>query len=151
MTDQATDTQPDAHQALINEAKSLGIKNPHVCKPETLEKKIAQAKKEPVKSVNKGKTKECSLIINDFGKRYLDSIGFNFDWIGPVAAQYNINKFEYLHKFKAFRAYVDGQHKDWITINDFALLNDQRNLCEILLKHQNVSADRAVFKFHWRA
>ena len=32
--------------------------------------------------------------------------------------QWNFNKIEFFHKFQAFRLYKDGQHVDWIGLND---------------------------------
>ena len=36
---------------------------------------------------------------------HLKSIGFDMAWLGNLADQYAFDKFEYLHKFRAFRCY----------------------------------------------
>lgn len=154
MTDQLeADTQLDAHRALIEEGKALGLKQAANMKPETLEKKIEQIKaraaKEPTE-YDPDKSIDVEVSVVDFGAKFLKSIGFDFDWLGPVAAQYGVEKFEYLHKFRAFRAYKDGRHVDWITVNDLGLLNGKRDMCEILLKHTPVQKERRLFDFHWR-
>jgi hypothetical protein len=83
-------------------------------------------------------------------KDHLKDVGFDFDWLNSLASEYDFNKFEYLHKFRAFRCYKAGQHVDWININDVALLNGKRRLEEIKLKHQPVSPKRAVINYPWR-
>jgi hypothetical protein len=145
MTDTIVDTH-DAHETLKQQAKALGIKQAHLMKPETLEKRIAEANRAPVEI----DADSIDVQLGDFGKKYLDSIGFELDWFQPVAVQYSIDKFEYLHKFRAFRAYRQGIHVDWITINDFGLLNGKRNMVVIMLKHQEPHTSRRVFDFNWR-
>jgi hypothetical protein len=140
-----SDTQ-DAHEALKEQAKALGIKQAHLMKPETLIKRIEQASTEP-KPVT---AKQIDVVLGEFGKQYLESIGFDFDWFATMATKYRIDKFEYMHKFRAFRAYREDKHVDWITINDFGLCNGKRNMVEILLKHSEPAAERRVFDFHWR-
>ena len=81
---------------------------------------------------------------------HLDSIGFEMDWLGNLASQYDFDKFEYLHKFRAFRCYKAGQHVDWIDVNDIALLNGKRRLEEIRLRHQPLSSKRAIIQYPWR-
>lgn len=144
MTDTIVDTQ-DAHKQLIAEAKALGIKQAHLMKPETLEKRIEEATARPTK--NKAK---LDVSVPDFGAKYLKSIGFDYDWLLPLANQYNIDKFEYLHKFKAFRAYRGEMHVDWVSVNDVSIYSGKREICEILLKHSNVDKSRRVFDFNWR-
>ena len=139
------DTQ-DAHEVLKAKAKSLGIKQVHLMKPETLIKKIEEVEAVP-KEVD---SSAIDIQLGEFGKKYLESINFDFDWFLPIATQYRIDKFEYLHKFRAFRAYRGSKHVDWITINDFGLCNGKRNMVEILLKHSEPSQERRVFDFHWR-
>lgn len=145
----------DAHEALIQEAKDLGVKTPHMLKPENLEKKIQEAKvrsQAPKEYVETDEKIELTtdISLNEFDKRYLDSIGFDLNWFASIANQYGIDRFEYIHKFRAFRAYKSGVHADWLSINDVGLLNNKRDMCEILLKHGNVSKERRVFNFHWR-
>ena len=81
---------------------------------------------------------------------YLKEIKFDMDWLQKIGTQYGINKFEYIHKFRAFRCYKSDQHVDWIDVNDLALLNGERRLVQILLKHQPVSPKRAVIDYPWR-
>ncbi len=140
-----SDTQ-DAHEELKQKAKALKIKGWHLMNPEKLMQKIAEKTNEP-EPVAEDK---LDVYLGEFGKKYLESIGFDFDWFASVATQYRIDKFEYLHKFRAFRAYRGGKHVDWITINDFGLCNGKRNMVEILLKHSEPSKDRRVFDFNWR-
>jgi hypothetical protein len=83
-------------------------------------------------------------------KAYLTEKKFKFEWLDSLAAQYGFNRFEYLHKFRAFRCYRDGKHVDWIDINDLSLINGGRRLEEIRLKHQAVSPKRAVIQYPWR-
>ena len=81
---------------------------------------------------------------------HLKSVGFDMDWLGGLADQYQFDKFEYLHKFRAFRCYKAGQHVDWIDINDLSLLNGKRRLEDIRLRHQPISPKRAVINYPWR-
>ena len=83
-------------------------------------------------------------------KAYLTEKKFKFEWLDSLAAQYGFDRFEYLHKFRAFRCYRDGKHVDWIDINDLSLINGGRRLEEIRLKHQAVSPKRAVIQYPWR-
>jgi len=81
---------------------------------------------------------------------WLKSSGFKFEWLNKLHEQYGFDKFQYLHKFRAFRCYKEEQHLDWIDVNDLALLNGERRIMEILLKHQQVSPKRAVIQYPWR-
>ena len=83
-------------------------------------------------------------------KPWLESSGFKFEWLDKLHEQYGFDKFQYLHKFRAFRCYKDEQHLDWIDVNDLALLNGERRIMQILLKHQQVSPKRAVIQYPWR-
>lgn len=144
----------DAHKQLIAEAKELGIKSPHMFKPDKLEDKIAevllsnQVPREYAEAPNV--ELQCNIPLSEFDKRYLDSIGFDLNWFASIANQYAVDEFQYMHKFRAFRAYKKGVHKDWISINDIGLLNNKRDVCEILSPHGNVSKERRLFNFHWR-
>ena len=80
----------------------------------------------------------------------LKKIGFNFEWLDNLHNEYGFSKFEYVHKFQAFRCYKDDKHVDWIDINDLSLLNGGRALVVILLKHGRVSPKRAVIQYKWR-
>ena len=81
---------------------------------------------------------------------HLEKIGCQLDWLKPLHDRYGFEKFEYIHKFRAFRCYKDGQHVDWIDVNDLALINGKRRLEVILLKHQPISPKRAVINYPWR-
>lgn len=81
---------------------------------------------------------------------HLKAIGFDLDWLNTLATQYDFDKFEYLHKFRAFRCYKAGRHVDWIDVNDVALLNGKRRLEEIRLRHQPLSPKRAIIQYPWR-
>ena len=83
-------------------------------------------------------------------KDWLESSGFKFEWLGKLHEQYGFDKFQYLHKFRAFRCYKEDKHLDWIDVNDLALLNGERRIMQILLKHQQVSPKRAVIQYPWR-
>ena len=83
-------------------------------------------------------------------REYLQEKGFKFEWLDLLASQYGFDKFEYLHKFRAFRCYRENKHLDWIDVNDLSLLNGGRRLDEIRLKHQAVSPKRAVIQYAWR-
>jgi len=105
---------------------------------------------EEVKKKGRPKKEDPSVEVVCDERQYLLSRDFKFEWLDLLAAQYGFDKFEYLHKFKAFRCYREGKHLDWIDINDLSLLNGGRRLDEILLKHQAVSPKRAVIQYAWR-
>tara|TARA_R110000782_G_scaffold252792_1_gene340703 strand:- start:5022 stop:5366 length:345 start_codon:yes stop_codon:yes gene_type:complete len=81
---------------------------------------------------------------------HLETVGFDMAWAEGVATQYGFGLMEYVHKFRAFRCYKEGQHVDWISINDLALLNNKRKLEEIRVNFQPVSPRRAVIQYPWR-
>lgn len=89
-----------------------------------------------------------TLICDE--KDWLISSKFKFEWLDKIAEQYNFDKFQYIHKFRAFRCYQGEKHLDWIDVNDLALLNGERRIMQILLKHQQVSPKRAVIQYPWR-
>lgn len=105
---------------------------------------------EEVKKKGRPKKETPSVEVVCDERQYLLSRDFKFEWLDLLAAQYGFDKFEYLHKFKAFRCYRQDKHLDWIDINDLSLLNGGRRLDEILLKHQAVSPKRAVIQYAWR-
>ena len=81
---------------------------------------------------------------------HLKQIGCDLDWLSGLHDEYGFERFEYLHKFRAFRCYKDGHHVDWIDVNDLALMNGKRRLEVIMQKHQPVSPRRAVINLPWR-
>lgn len=158
MTDQQTaDTQLEE---LIARGKSLGLKQARNMKKETLIAKIKEIeeneKEVEITEIKQPEAEDYSpshkveVVVSSEGAHFLKAVGFDFDWFAPLANQYNLDKFEYIHKFRAFRCYRDGSHIDWIDVNEMALLNGKRRLCEILLKHQRVSSKRSVINLPWR-
>jgi hypothetical protein len=105
---------------------------------------------EEVKKKGRPKKEDPPVEVVCDEREYLQEKGFKFEWLELLASQYGFDKFEYLHKFKAFRCYRQDKHLDWIDINDLSLLNGGRRLDEILLKHQAVSPKRAVIQYAWR-
>ena len=91
---------------------------------------------------------EVEVVCDE--KAYLTQKKFQFEWLDSLAEQYGFDKFEYLHKFRAFRCYKKDRHLDWVDINDLSLINGGRRLEEIRLKHQAVSPRRAVIQYPWR-
>ena len=91
---------------------------------------------------------EVEVVCDE--KAYLTEKKFQFEWLDSLAEQYGFDKFEYLHKFRAFRCYKEDKHLDWVDINDLSLINGGRRLEEIRLKHQAVSPRRAVIQYPWR-
>ena len=91
---------------------------------------------------------EVEVVCDE--KAYLTEKKFKFEWLDSLAEQYGFDKFEYLHKFRAFRCYKEDRHLDWVDINDLSLINGGRRLEEIRLKHQAVSPRRAVIQYPWR-
>jgi len=91
---------------------------------------------------------EVEVVCDE--KAYLTEKKFKFEWLDSLAEQYGFDKFEYLHKFRAFRCYREDKHLDWLDINDLSLINGGRRLEEIRLKHQAVSPRRAVIQYPWR-
>lgn len=91
---------------------------------------------------------EVEVVCDE--KAYLTEKKFKFEWLDSLAEQYGFDKFEYLHKFRAFRCYKQDRHLDWVDINDLSLINGGRRLEEIRLKHQAVSPRRAVIQYPWR-
>jgi|TARA_R110000796_G_scaffold3837_2_gene14753 hypothetical protein len=91
---------------------------------------------------------EVEIVCDE--KAYLTEKKFNFGWLQSLAERYGFDKFEYLHKFRAFRCYRQNKHLDWIDINNLSLINGGRRLEEIRLKHQVVSPTRAVIQYPWR-
>ena len=81
---------------------------------------------------------------------HLKKIGCDIDWLAGLNTEYGFDKFEYVHKFRAFRCYRGDKHVDWIDVNDLALLNGKRRLEVIMQKHQPVNPKKAVINLPWR-
>lgn len=88
------------------------------------------------------------LVCEEQG--YLKKIGCDLKWLDGLHEEYGFDRFEYLHKFRAFRCYKESIHVDWVDVNDLALMNGKRRLEVIMLKHQPVSPKRAVINYPWR-
>lgn len=73
-----------------------------------------------------------------------------FEWFESLANQYNIGKFEYLDKFKAFRVYANGSHVDWVSLNDLAMLNGKQPQIQEKLKYAPIPKARQLIKMNWR-
>lgn len=87
--------------------------------------------------------------LDHLGKKHLESIGFNFEWLRAIRQEYKFDGFEYVKKFKAFRCIQKGQHVEWIDVNTLALLNGKQALCVILNKHQPLSKARKIIQLPW--
>lgn len=94
------------------------------------------------------KVKNVIIVKDDAG--YLEKIGVDQEWLGNLALQYNFDRFEYVHKFRAFRCYKADQHVEWVDVNELSLLNGGRRLIDIMLKHQPVSKSREIIDRPWR-
>jgi len=94
--------------------------------------------------------KEKNVIVVRDDDGFLDKIGAKQEWLGNLALQYNFDRFEYVHKFRAFRCYRGAQHVEWVDVNELSLLNGGRRLVEIRLKHQPVSKSREIIERPWR-
>lgn len=145
-------------------AKELGIKNIMNMKDETLLKRVDQYEGQMIEGFKKrGESiSDCEdyereafekivckvkiKVINTDDK-YLKSIGFNLEWLDSIANRYDFNRFEYLHKCRAFRCYRDNNQIDWISVNDLSMLNGGRELVHIKL---NYNSPKPIIKLPWR-
>ena len=89
------------------------------------------------------------VLMGDESKKYLDKIGFKMEWLDDLAKQYKFDGYDYVGKFCAFRGNKDGKSVEWIDVNSLALLNGQRKLCEIKLKHQPLGKTRKIIDLPW--
>ena len=89
------------------------------------------------------------VLMGDESKKYLDKIGFKMEWLDDLAKQYKFDSYDYVGKFCAFRCNKDGKSVEWIDVNSLALLNGQRKLCEIKLKHQPLGKLRKIIDLPW--
>jgi len=123
-------------EKLRNQAKKLGIPSYWNKGEERLLREIHEL--EPPKRT------QIPMQVNNSDHIYLNSVGFKEAWLGKYMDEDGIEKFEYIHKFRAFRCYIKGQHVDWVDINRIALDNGAREVCEILLSHQPLPQHRKV-------
>ena len=112
------------------------------------EAEVEETQEEPKKRGRPPKEKKAEVICDH--KDHLKKYGFDFKWLDKLTDEYGFEKYEYLHKFRAFRCYKDGMHVDWIDINTLSLLNGGRRLEPILLRHQPVPPRRAIIEYPWR-
>lgn len=89
------------------------------------------------------------VLIGDESKKYLDQIGFKMKWLDDLTEEYKFDSYDYVSKFCAFRCNKDGKSVEWIDVNSLALLNGQRKLCEIKLKHQPLGKTRKIIDLPW--
>ena len=124
--------------------KELGIKQAMNMKEETLLKRIDEIE-------NPSPTAPSIKIeVAEADQKFFDRIGLKSEWLASIANQYDFNRFQYAPKFKAFRCYRGDNQIDWISVNDLGLLNVNKELTQILLKHQNHNPDKQVIKLSWR-
>lgn len=90
------------------------------------------------------------VVQTEADQRYLQMVGFDAEWLQAIGSQYGFDKFQYLHKFRAFRCYRNEAHLDWIDINALSILNGGRQLDKIMLKHQPLSEKRRVIQYPWQ-
>ena len=117
------------------QAKKLGIKSYWNKGEDRLKMEIAALK--PQKKI------DIPLACNNSDHEYFEQIGFKPAWLARYMEK-GITSFQYIHKFRAFRCYIDEQHVDWVDINRVALDAGKRELCEILLRYQPIPKDRQV-------
>lgn len=149
----------------IAAALSLGYKQAKNMSEKTLDKKLCRALEveqaerfsEENPEPDAPEEPEGPVVnISDGGQAFLNEIGFKVGWLTKLGLQFNLDQFDYIDKFKAFRCYREGTQLDWIDVNDLSLLNGGRKLCTILLKHQPVTRrddypDRGCIELPWRA
>lgn len=90
-------------------AKSLGIKQTHNMKSDTLDKKIALLNVEKVQSINTDEDKN----------NYLKRSGFDFNRLEITAKEMGIDKLTYRSRKKAFEGYVNGKTVDFLSVGMF--------------------------------
>ena len=97
-----------------------------------------------------GRKPKAKYVVDGADAEHFKKIGFDVAWLSKIAEQYKVDRFQYIHKFRAFRVYVNGAHVDWLDVNDAALLNGNRRVENILLKHQPLPKKRQVIQYPWR-
>jgi hypothetical protein len=55
-----------------------------------------------------------------------------------------------VNKLKAFRCYQKECHADWLSVNDIAHINGQKDIVDINLHYQVPAKDNQVFDLRWR-
>jgi len=102
------------------------------------------------KKPRKPRAPKKKFTVENANAEHFKRIGFDIAWLDKIGEQYQFERFQYLHKFRAFRCYRDGQHVDWLDVNDAALLNGKRRVENILLKHHPLPKKRQVIQYPWR-
>ena len=129
-------------------AKAAGIKSWHVKSEEKLLIELEELEDKPDTKDDDEKL-DIEITMSEKEVVFLKTVGLDSEWLASLANQYNFSKFEYVHKFRAFRCYQDIKHVEWIGINDLAMLNGKEHLCQILQKHQEVDASRSIIHLPW--
>ena len=139
-------------EELRAKAKELGIKNYYNKKPETLTKEIEAIESgEPSpEQVKAPKAPKVSINITKADEAFFKSIGLQVEWLASLANRYDFSRFEYIHKFRAFRCYREDDHVEWIDVNELALSNNKQEITQILQKYQPLQKDKQIIKMLWR-
>ena len=150
-------------EELRAKGKELGITQAANMKESTLLKRIAE--KETAYDIKEAKViddiiaeskpdvvKASKVVVSmtDQEARILKSIGFKNEWLNSIANQYDFDRFQYMHKFKAFRCYKGNNHLDWISVNDLSTLNIHKEITHTLLTFQPLQKDKQIIKLAWR-
>ena len=88
-------------------------------------------------------------MIDPYQLKMLENTGFHIEWLKPLAVQYGFDKFQYLHKCRAFRCYREGKHLDWIEVNDLSNMNGLQDLIHSPYKKPQLP-QKPVIKLKWR-
>lgn len=98
----------------------------------------------------RGRKPKPKFEVNGVDEKHFKEINFDLKWLDKIADQYDVEQFQYVHKFRAFRVYVDGAHRDWVDVNDCALLNGHRKVEVIRTKYQPLNKRRQMISYPWR-
>lgn len=93
---------------------------------------------------------KLEVMIADDHKDEIVTLGFDMEWLEKIAKKHKITKFEYVNKLKAFRCYQKERHADWLSVNDIAHINGQKDIVDINLHYQVPAKDNQVFDLRWR-
>lgn len=150
-------------EELRAKGKELGITQAANMKESTLLKRIAE--KEMAYDIKEAKViddiiaeskpdvvKASKVVVSmtDQEANILKSLGFKNEWLNSIANQYDFDRFQYMHKFRAFRCYKGNNHLDWISINDLSTLNIHKEITHTLLTFQPLQKDKQIIKLAWR-
>lgn len=89
-------------------------------------------------------------VLDPLHETYLKQIKFDLKWLDSLAKEYGFTRYEYLHKFRAFRCIKDDKHIEWFDINEFSLYNGGRKLDKIMTKYQPLNPKRQLIERYWR-